>query len=198
MLQARRVANRNLHRHHHRGQFFGFDQRRKFRPWHDRGFEYGIRRELAGQRPEHAGFTGRPGWWAARRRTARSPTQTARGDGLSTCPRASAQPGSLKIGSVRPPQPITPQLAQTLPHQEGDHAGAGRGGRGGWRAAHERRHLVPGAQEAPGPPPWCGGGTPIRSADARRACVRAAVAIHRERAAAKRCQGRRGAAVSRA
>jgi hypothetical protein len=33
--------------------------------------------------------------------------------------------------------------------------------------------------------------TPIRSADARRACVRAAVAIHRERAAAKRCQGRR-------
>ena len=38
----------------------------------------------------------------------------------------------------------------TLSHQEGDHAGAGRGGRGGWRTSHERRHLVPGAQEAEG------------------------------------------------
>src|SRR5918996_2503190 len=35
-----------------------------------------------------------------------------------------------------------------LPHQEGDHARAGRGRRGGWRAAEERRHLVPWAQEA--------------------------------------------------
>jgi hypothetical protein len=36
----------------------------------------------------------------------------------------------------------------TLPHQEGDHAGAGRGGRGGWRTPDERRQLVPWAQEA--------------------------------------------------
>jgi hypothetical protein len=47
--------------------------------------------------PEHAGCTGRPRWRAARRRTARSPTQTAGGDRLSTCPRASARPGSLKL-----------------------------------------------------------------------------------------------------
>ena len=45
-------------------------------------------------------------------------------------------------------QPITRQPAETkgrltLPHQEGDHAGAGRGGRGGWRTPHERRDLVP-------------------------------------------------------
>jgi hypothetical protein len=39
----------------------------------------------------------------------------------------------------------------TLPHQEGDDAGAGRGRRGGWRTVDERRHLVPWAQEAPGP-----------------------------------------------
>ena len=44
--------------------------------------------------------------------------------------------------------PITRQLAETkgrstLAHEEGDHAGAGCGGRGGWRAAHERRQLVP-------------------------------------------------------
>jgi hypothetical protein len=49
--------------------------------------------------------------------------------------------------------PITRQTAETrrhstLPHQEGDHAGARGGGRGGWRAAHERRQLVPWAQEA--------------------------------------------------
>ena len=55
MLQARRVANRNLHRHPHRGQFFGFDQRRKFRPWHDRGFEYGIGVSLPGSAPSMPG-----------------------------------------------------------------------------------------------------------------------------------------------
>ena len=62
--------------------------------------------------------------------------------------------------------PITRQLAETkghstLPHQEGDHAGAGRGGRGGWRTPHERRHLVPWAQEAERigvPAPHHGGG----------------------------------------
>ena len=53
---------------------------------------------------------------------------------------------------VRALQPITRQLTETsgrskLPHQEGDHAGAGRGRRGGWRT-HERRHLAPWAQEA--------------------------------------------------
>jgi hypothetical protein len=35
-----------------------------------------------------------------------------------------------------------------LPNQEGDHPGAGRGGRGGWRAPYERRHLAPWAQKA--------------------------------------------------
>jgi hypothetical protein len=49
--------------------------------------------------------------------------------------------------------PITRRLAETkghsmLPHQEGDHACAGRGGRRGWRAAKERRYVVPRAQEA--------------------------------------------------
>ena len=49
--------------------------------------------------------------------------------------------------------PITRQLAErkgrsTLPHEEGDHTDAGRGWRGGWRAPHERRQLVPWAQEA--------------------------------------------------
>jgi hypothetical protein len=33
-------------------------------------------------------------------------------------------------------------------HQEGDHAGAGRGRCGEWRAAHERTQLVRWAQEA--------------------------------------------------
>jgi hypothetical protein len=40
-------------------------------------------------------------------------------------------------------QPITRQRVQTkghstLPHEEGDHARAGRGRRGGWRTAHEQ------------------------------------------------------------
>jgi hypothetical protein len=34
--------------HHHRGQFFGFDQRRKFRPWHDRRLAWEGRHELPG------------------------------------------------------------------------------------------------------------------------------------------------------
>jgi hypothetical protein len=36
------------HRHYHPGLFFGFDQPRRFRPWHDRRFAWGNRRELAG------------------------------------------------------------------------------------------------------------------------------------------------------
>jgi hypothetical protein len=36
-----------------------------------------------------------------------------------------------------------------LPHQEGDHAGTGRGRRGGWRTAHERRHLAPWGRRKP-------------------------------------------------
>jgi hypothetical protein len=43
------------HRHHHHGLFFGFDQPRRFRPWHDRGFAWGSRRELAGQRASMPG-----------------------------------------------------------------------------------------------------------------------------------------------
>jgi hypothetical protein len=47
---------------------------------------------------------------------------------------------------------ITRQAAErkrrwTLPHEEGNHAGAGRGGRGGWCTPHKRGHLVPWAQE---------------------------------------------------
>jgi hypothetical protein len=38
------------HRHHH-PLFFGFDQPRRFKPWHDRGFAWGNRRALTGQRP---------------------------------------------------------------------------------------------------------------------------------------------------
>ena len=34
------------HRHHHPGLFFGFDQPRRFRPWHDRGSAFEDRREL--------------------------------------------------------------------------------------------------------------------------------------------------------
>jgi hypothetical protein len=43
------------HRHHHPDLFFGFDQPRQFRPWHDRGFASGNRRQLAGQRPSMLG-----------------------------------------------------------------------------------------------------------------------------------------------
>jgi hypothetical protein len=43
------------HRHHHPGLFFGFDQSRRFRPWHDGGFAWGNRRELTGQRPSMPG-----------------------------------------------------------------------------------------------------------------------------------------------
>jgi hypothetical protein len=43
------------HRHHHPGLFFGFDQPRQFRPWHERGFAWGSRRELAGQRASMPG-----------------------------------------------------------------------------------------------------------------------------------------------
>jgi hypothetical protein len=43
------------HKHHHHGLFFGFDQPRRFRPWHDRGFAWGNRRELAWQRPSILG-----------------------------------------------------------------------------------------------------------------------------------------------
>jgi hypothetical protein len=42
-------------RHHHQGLFFGFDQPRRFRPWHDRGFAWENRRELTGQRPSMPG-----------------------------------------------------------------------------------------------------------------------------------------------
>jgi hypothetical protein len=38
------------HRHHHHGLFFGLDQPRQFRPWHDRGFAFKDRHELL---PEH-------------------------------------------------------------------------------------------------------------------------------------------------
>jgi hypothetical protein len=54
--------------------------------------------------------------------------------------------------------------SRKLPHEERDHSGAGRWRRGGWRTAHERRHLVPWAQEAEriGVPPADHGGGPRR------------------------------------
>jgi 4-hydroxyphenylpyruvate dioxygenase len=63
-------------------------------------------------------------------------------------------------------QPIPRRLAETkgrstLPHQADDDARAGRGGRGGWRAPHQRRDVVPWAQEAERigvPAPHHGGG----------------------------------------
>jgi hypothetical protein len=35
------------HRHRHQGLFFGFDQPRRFRPWHDRGLAFEDRHELS-------------------------------------------------------------------------------------------------------------------------------------------------------
>jgi hypothetical protein len=49
------------HRHHHPGLFFGFDQPRRFRPWHDRGFAFEDRRGLNTHRqstPESQGGQG--------------------------------------------------------------------------------------------------------------------------------------------
>ena|SRR5918996_3863548 len=77
--------------------------------------------------------------------------------------RAQGHPNQVEVPTL---QPITRQFAElkgysTLPHEEGDHARAGRGRRGGWRAAKERGHLVPWAQEAERigvPAPHHGGG----------------------------------------
>jgi hypothetical protein len=49
------------HRHHHPGLFFGFDQPRRFRPWHDPGFAWGNRRELTGPPPSMPGAQGGEG-----------------------------------------------------------------------------------------------------------------------------------------
>src|ERR687891_2479103 len=61
-----------------------------------------------------------------------------------------AMPWPILIQSIMPAGLDSSKCgpSRKLPHQEGDHAGAGRGGRGGWRTAKERRHLVPWAQEA--------------------------------------------------
>ncbi len=45
-------------RHHHHGLFFGFDQPRRFRPWHDRGFAFEDRRELPVRRQSMPGSHG--------------------------------------------------------------------------------------------------------------------------------------------
>ena len=47
------------HRRHHQGLFFGFDQRRQFRRWHDRGF--GDRHEFPGHRQSMPGSQGGQG-----------------------------------------------------------------------------------------------------------------------------------------
>ena len=46
------------HRHHHHPLFFGFDQPRGFRPWHDRGFALEDRRGLHGHRQSMPGSHG--------------------------------------------------------------------------------------------------------------------------------------------
>jgi hypothetical protein len=46
------------HRHHHHGLFFGFDQPRRFRPWHDRGVTFEDRTGLHGQRESVRGSKG--------------------------------------------------------------------------------------------------------------------------------------------
>jgi hypothetical protein len=46
------------HRHHHHGLFFGFDQPRRFRPWHDRGFAFEDRREVPVRRQSMPGSHG--------------------------------------------------------------------------------------------------------------------------------------------
>jgi hypothetical protein len=46
------------HRHHHPGLFFGFDQPRRFRPWHDREFAFEDRPGLQGQRQSMPGSQG--------------------------------------------------------------------------------------------------------------------------------------------
>lgn len=49
------------HRQHHHGLFFGSDQLRRFRPWHDRGFAFQDRRGLHAHRPSMPGPQGGQG-----------------------------------------------------------------------------------------------------------------------------------------
>jgi hypothetical protein len=49
------------HRHHHPGLFFGFDQPRRFRPWHDHGSAFEDRRHLLGLRQSMPGSHGGEG-----------------------------------------------------------------------------------------------------------------------------------------
>ena len=59
------------HRRHHHALFFGFDQPRRFRPWHDRRFVF---EDLDGLQAHRQSMPGsRPGWRAAPRRAARNP-----------------------------------------------------------------------------------------------------------------------------
>jgi hypothetical protein len=43
------------HKHHHHGMFFGFDQPRQFRPWHDRRFSFEDRHGLHAHRQSMPG-----------------------------------------------------------------------------------------------------------------------------------------------
>ena len=49
------------HRHHHPGLFFGFDQPRRFRPWHDRGSAFEDRHGVHGHRQSMPGSQGGQG-----------------------------------------------------------------------------------------------------------------------------------------
>jgi hypothetical protein len=49
------------HRHQHPGLFFGFDQPRRFRRWHDRGFAFQDRRGVHGHRQSMPGPQGGQG-----------------------------------------------------------------------------------------------------------------------------------------
>jgi hypothetical protein len=49
------------HRHHHPGLFFGFDQPRRLRPWHDRSLAFEDRHELSGHGQSMPGSQGGQG-----------------------------------------------------------------------------------------------------------------------------------------
>jgi hypothetical protein len=106
---------------------------------------------------------------------------------------------TLKVpGNAGRRNPTPFMLPSTLPHQEGDHAGAGRGGRCGWRTTHARRHLVPWAQEAEwiGVPPADHGWGPGRGEARDQGDVTIEVLRCRE-APAPTVNGEQGAGVSR-
>ena len=60
----------------------------------------------------------------------------------------SPEPGRVRIPAADHATAIRRYPIKTLPHRADDHVRAARGRRSGWRTPHDRRHLVPWAQEA--------------------------------------------------